>query len=112
MCARVVHEHRGRDVVVLDMRNLVDWVDFLVIGTGASRRQIATIADRVEDAMQTIGDRRIGIEGYHQGQWVVLDYGDVVIHVFNDEKRAYYQLEHLWADASHVEWQPAAQALP
>jgi ribosome-associated protein len=111
-CAQIVHENRGRDIVILEMRELVHWVDYLVIATGTSRRQITTIADRIEDAMRDIGERRLGIEGYHQGSWVVLDYGDVVVHIFNDEKRHYYQLEHLWADAPRIDWQPATIAAP
>lgn len=105
LCARAAADNRGRDIVVLDMTQLVTWVDYTVVATGSSRRQISTIADKVEDAMADVGDKRIGIEGYDLGQWVVLDYGDVLIHIFDESKRDFYQLEHLWGDAPHVKWQ-------
>jgi ribosome-associated protein len=86
------------------MKELVAWVDYLVIATGTSRRQIATMADEIKQTMREVGDERLGIEGYELGQWVVLDYGDVLIHLFDEDKRDYYQLEHLWGDAPRVEW--------
>lgn len=104
LCAQVAADNRGRDIVVLEMKGLVAWVDYLVIATGTSRRQIATVADEIKQALREVGDERLGIEGYDLGQWVVLDYGDVLIHIFDEEKREYYQLEHLWGDAPNVEW--------
>lgn len=105
LCAQTAADTRGRDVVVLDMREVVKWVDFVVIVTGSSRRQIAAISDEIEAAMSKFGESKIGIEGYELGSWIVLDYGDLLIHVFNDEKRDYYQLEHLWGDAPRIPWQ-------
>ena len=104
-CARIVADNRGRDVVVLDMREIVKWVDYIVIGTGTSRRQIAAIADEIESAMAKLGEKRIGIEGYQTGNWVVIDYADIIVHLFNDESREYYELEELWGDAPRVAWQ-------
>jgi ribosome-associated protein len=105
LCAQTAADTRGRDVVVLDMRDVVKWVDFIVIATGSSRRQIAAIADEIEAALSQLGETKTGIEGYELGSWIVLDYGDLLIHVFNDEKRDYYQLEHLWGDAPRIAWQ-------
>ncbi|QDU63248.1 Ribosomal silencing factor RsfS [Planctomycetes bacterium Pan216] len=105
LSARTAHDNRARDITILEMKGLVDWVDYLVIATGNSRRQIITIADRIEEALKEVGDVRRGIEGYELGNWIILDYGDIVVHVFNEEKREYYQLEHLWADAEHIPWQ-------
>lgn len=104
-CARVAADNRGRKIVVLEMKGVVRWVDYMVIVSGTSRRQIAAIADEIEAAMRELGDTKIGSEGYDQGGWVVLDFADVIVHIFNDEKRDYYQLEHLWADAAKVSWQ-------
>lgn len=86
------------------MTELVKWVDYVVIGTGSSRRQIAAMADAIDDAFQSLGDKKVGGAGYNEGGWMVLDYGDVLVHLFDEEKRDYYQLEHLWGDAPRVEW--------
>jgi ribosome-associated protein len=75
-----------------------------VIVTGVSRRQIHTIAEEVDAALRALGDRRLSIEGYENSKWVVQDYGDVVVHVFDQEAREYYALEELWADAKPVDW--------
>lgn len=104
-CARTAADLRGRDVLVLDMRGVVKWTDYLVLATGGSRRQITSISDRIEEALEDLGDRRIGQQGYAEGSWVVLDFGDIVVHLFNDEKRKYYELEHLWGDAVPVDWE-------
>jgi ribosome-associated protein len=90
---------------VLDMRGLHPLYDYFVLCTGASRRQIHTLAEEIDDALRGVGDRRMGIEGYQASKWVVQDYGDVLVHVFDPDTRAYYALEELWADAPRVEWE-------
>ena len=107
LCARVAADNKGRDVVVLDMRGVTPIYDFLVLATGASRRQMHAIAEEVDAAMREVGDRRLGIEGYEASRWIVQDYGDVVMHVFDTEAREYYALEDLWADARRVDWERA-----
>jgi ribosome-associated protein len=104
LAARVADDSRARDVVVLDMTAIVAWVDYLVICSGSSRRQLCAIADDVEKHLLEVGDRKIGTEGYEKGDWIVLDFADVILHAFSDEKRGYYELEHLWGDAKPVEW--------
>lgn len=105
MCARVAEENKAKNVVVLDLRGITPLFDFMVLATGVSRRQIHSIAEEVDAAMHAEGEHRLSIEGYEIGKWVVQDYGDVVVHVFDDEARSYYSLEDLWADAKHVDWQ-------
>ena len=105
LCARVAADNKARDVVVLDMRGVTPIYDFLVLATGASRRQMHAIAEEVDAALRDVGDRRLGIEGYAASRWIVQDYGDVVVHVFDDDTRAYYTLEELWADAPRVDWE-------
>jgi ribosome-associated protein len=107
LCARVAADNKARDVVVLDMRGVTPIYDFMVLTTGASRRQMHAIAEEVDDAMRDVGDRRLGIEGYESSRWIVQDYGDVVVHVFDPEAREYYALEDLWADAKKVDWERA-----
>ncbi|MFL5328795.1 MAG: ribosome silencing factor [Gemmataceae bacterium] len=104
-CARTAAENKGRNVLVLDMRKLTDIYDFMVVATGASRRQMHTIAEEVDDAMAAVGDRRVGIEGYESSKWIVQDYGDVVVHVFDTAARDFYALEELWADAPRIDWE-------
>jgi ribosome-associated protein len=106
--ARIADELRGQNIVVLDLTELTSIVDFFVIVTGTSRRQMHAIADEVNRKLKgELGNSRLSIEGYRtEGNWILTDYGDVVLHVFTAEGRALYNLEQLWADAKRVEWQP------
>jgi len=101
----VAADNKARDIVVLDMRNITPLYDYLVLATGASRRQIHTITEEIDAAMREQGDQRLSVEGYEASSWVVQDYGDVLIHVFNPQTREYYALEELWADAGHIDWE-------
>jgi ribosome-associated protein len=87
------------------MRGLTPLYDYFVIATGTSRRQIHTIAEEIDAAMHAESERRLGIEGYEASKWVVQDYGDIVVHIFDPNTRAYYGLEDLWADAVRVDWE-------
>jgi ribosome-associated protein len=101
--ARTAEENRGRDIVVLDMRELTTMFDYFVLATGTSRRQLHAISEEIDRVLQEgMGDRRLGIEGYERSRWILLDYGDVVVHLFDPETRAYYALEDLWAEAKRV----------
>jgi ribosome-associated protein len=105
ICARTAKDNKAREIVVLDMRSLTPLYDFFVIVTGTSRRQIHTLAEEIDAAMRAEGDARMGIEGYEASKWVVQDYGDVLVHVFDPDTRHYYTLEELWADAPRVDWE-------
>ncbi len=110
--ARVADETRGTDVHVLDLRGLTDVFDYFVVATGASRRQLHAMADEIEQVMKKqMNDTRRGIEGYEEGRWIVLDYGDVVVHLFDAEAREYWDLEQLWSGCKLVPL-PAATAAP
>jgi len=101
--ARTAEDHRGRDVVVLDMRQATTEFDYFVIATANSRRQLHAISDEIDRVLEgEMGDQRFGIEGYNESRWILLDYGSVVIHLFDDETRGYYALEDLWAQARPV----------
>ena len=104
LCARIASENKGRDIVILDMRGVTSLYDYFVLISGVSRRQIHMIAEEIDAALVRAGDRRLSIEGYESSKWVVQDYGDVVVHVFDPEAREYYALEELWADARKVDW--------
>lgn len=102
--ARTAAENRGTDIKVLDMRQQTSWFDYFVIATGTSRRQLHAISEEIDRTLEVdLKDRRIGIEGYDESRWIVLDYGSVVIHLFDEETRQFYSLEELWADAVKVD---------
>ena len=105
LCARVAAENKARDVLVLDMRGITPLYDYFVIATGTSRRQIHTLAEEIDASLRAEGETRLGIEGYEASKWVVQDYGDIVVHLFDPETRAYYGLEDLWADAPRLDWE-------
>lgn len=108
VAARTAQENRGQDIVILDMREQTPIFDFFVLVSGTSRRQLHAISDEIDDALEKgLGDRRLGIEGYEQSRWILLDYGDVVVHLFEPEARGYYALEDLWAQAKRVDWEKA-----
>jgi ribosome-associated protein len=104
LSARVAEDHKAKNVVILDMRSITPLYDFLVLATGNSRRQIHTLAEEIDAALRAEGEQRLSIEGYEASKWVVQDYGDVVVHVFDADTREYYALEELWADARRVDW--------
>jgi len=96
---------KGVDVVVLDLKRICSFTDVIVLCTGTSRIHLRAIVARLEDQLSRRGIRPLGIEGLNDTGWVVLDYGDVVAHVFTEESRCYYNLERLWGDGKPVEWQ-------
>ncbi len=103
--ARVAEENRARDVVILDLHGQTEVFDYFVIASGASRRQLHAISEEIDNVLEhEMGDRRLGIEGYEESRWILLDYGDVVIHLFDAETREYYALEDLWSGAKRVAW--------
>jgi ribosome-associated protein len=88
------------DTVVLDLRELVDSFDALVVAAGRNDRQVRSIAEEIERVIDTaLGVKPAHIEGWMDAQWIALDYGDVIVHVFDEETRDYYDLEHLWSAA-------------
>ncbi len=97
--AALAIDKKADDVVIVDLRGLSDVCDFFVIATGQADVQVRAIAGAVEDGLRKIGQRPVGVEGTNEGRWVLIDFFDVVVHVFRYEARDYYQLERLWADA-------------
>jgi ribosome-associated protein len=92
------------DVVVLDLRGLASFADAFIICSGRSHRQVSAIAEFVERDLKAHGIKPLGIEGLREGHWVLMDYGDVVIHVFYEPIRIFYDLEGLWSDARRIEY--------
>jgi ribosome-associated protein len=101
-CARAAIDKKAENVKVLDLTDLSGFTDYFVICSGVSDRQVQAISDSVALAMEKSGAEPLSSEGYTQGRWVLMDFGDVVIHVFLDALREYYDLESLWVDAPRV----------
>jgi ribosome-associated protein len=102
--ARAAADKQAEDIVILDVHDLIVITDFFVICSGSTDRQVKTVVEEVERALRGLGLRPVRREGEQESRWVLLDYVDVVVHVFADEERAYYELERLWADAPRVDW--------
>ncbi|HEY2883261.1 MAG TPA: ribosome silencing factor [Pirellulales bacterium] len=106
--AQVAHENRGQDVVLLDLRDLTAVFDFFLIVTGTSSRQLHAIADDIKHTLaDRFGEKRLGMEGYAAGTWILQDYGDLVIHLFDEKARDYYSLEQLWTGCKRIDWEAA-----
>jgi ribosome-associated protein len=102
--AKIADERHCTDIVVLDLRGLSPVTDYFVIVTGTSDRQIRTVADEVAQAGKGEGLSLFGRAGYEQGRWILLDFVDVVVHIFDAEYRQYYDLELLWGDAKRIDY--------
>ncbi len=101
-CAAAAIDKKAENVKILDLTELSGFTDYFVICSGMSDRQVQSIADAIENSMDSAGSDSLSIEGYCDGRWVVMDFGYVVIHIFLDALREYYDLENLWADAPRV----------
>lgn len=93
---------KAEAVVVLDVRGLTSIADTFIICSGRSNRQVSAIADHVQRFLKQQGIRPLSVEGRKEGLWVLMDYGDVIIHVFYEETRSFYDLEGLWVDAKRI----------
>ena len=106
MAARAASDKKGEDTIVLEVGPLLSITDAFVITSGSNDRQVRSIAEEVEAQVRTSMNRApLRVEGLSDAHWILLDYGDVVVHVFLDETRRYYDLERLWADAPRIIWE-------
>jgi ribosome-associated protein len=99
LCYNCALDKQAQDVLALDVSGISDVADVFLIASGANRAQVQAIIAAVEDALRKAGERSYHIEGYENAKWILLDAGDVIVHVFQPETREYYALERLWADA-------------
>jgi len=95
-------DRKALDLKVLHLQQVSDFTDYFVICSGTNERQVQAIADAVQERLRANRVRPLHVEGYNRGQWVLLDYGDLVVHVFQEEPRRFYALERLWGDAPDV----------
>jgi ribosome-associated protein len=95
-------DRKAVELRVLHLEKVSDFTDYFLICSGTSERQVQAIADSVQERLREEHVRPLHVEGYNRGQWVLLDYGDFVVHIFQDEPRRFYSLERLWGDAPDV----------
>ena len=107
--AKIAAERHCSDILVLDLKGKSPATDYFVIATGTSDRQMRAVADEICEAAREQGQQRFGRAGYEQARWILLDFVDVVIHIFDAEYRDYYDLELLWGDAKRLKWDKASK---
>ncbi len=96
-------EHKALNVEIVDVRGKVDYADYVIVMSGRGERQVAALAGHIErEISRGLSVRCSGIEGLPQGAWVLMDYGDVIVHIFHEDTRGYYDVEALWIDAARV----------
>lgn len=104
LAIRCASDKKAFDIVALDLRDIASFTDHFVIASGSNQRQVQAIADEVSDQLKKqLGSRPVRIEGYNSAEWVLLDYGDFVFHIFNGDAREFYDLARLWRDARKVD---------
>jgi ribosome-associated protein len=101
------YSKKARDIIGIDLRGISPVADYFLIMSGSNKPQIKAICDNIEEKLAEQGLRPLRIEGYREAEWVLLDYGMLIVHIFGDEQRAYYNLEHLWGDAPAYKFTPA-----
>lgn len=107
LCAAAAADKKAGDIVLLDMRGVSDFTDFFLICSGSSEPQLKAIASSIrERTRDELGVQPLAADGFPASQWVVIDYGDVICHLFLESKRGFYDLESLWSDARRVELEP------
>jgi ribosome-associated protein len=103
IAVRAAESKKASDILVLDLTGITSFADYFVICTGANQRQIQAISDEVGMQLKQAGELPISVEGYSQAEWVLADYGDLLVHIFSPKARDYYALERLWRSAKTVE---------
>ncbi len=98
-----IEDKLGQDTVIINIGKVSSLCDYFIITTASSQRQVKAIADNVEDELEKLGLEPRGKEGQGTQTWVLLDYGDIMVHVFNEENRGFYNLEKLWKDAPYID---------
>jgi ribosome-associated protein len=101
--ARAALDKKATDVVILDLRQATDFTDYFVLASGSNQKQIVAIADAVLETLRAQGVKPSHVEGYPRGEWILLDFQDLVVHVFTEKTRAFYDLERLWGGATRQE---------
>jgi len=107
--AEAAREKLAEEIVALDVRKAVSFADYFIVATGRSDRQVRAIGDGVAQALAAQGEKAFGVEGYEEGRWLLMDFGDVILHVFQPDVRRHYDLERLWSEAALLDVSPPAR---
>ena len=103
--AKVAEDNKGHDILILDVRELTKAFDYFLIVSGSSRRQLYAMGDEIQKKLVgEMGDHCLSVSGHTEGKWVVIDYGDIIVHLFEPEMRKYYALEELWGKGGQVDY--------
>lgn len=102
-CVKAALKKKAFDLIVLDIKEISSFANYFIVCSGNSNRQVQAIASSIEYDLKKQGIYPLGIEGFNEGKWILLDYDDVIIHVFYQPIREFYELERLWADAPRIE---------
>jgi len=100
--ARVALDKKAKDVLILDLKGLTIIADYFIICSGESTKHVRAIAESIEEKSENAGMKPLGVEGLLQSRWVLIDYGDLMVHIFEEGTRSFYELEKLWMDAQSI----------
>ena len=103
LAVTALEDKKAVDIRVLDIEKISTIADYFIIASGANRNQVQAMADQVEETLGKVGFELKSVEGYRNANWILLDYGDVVLHIFDEENRLFYDLERIWRDGTQVE---------
>ena len=109
LAAKICDDKKAKDIRVLDVQKLTTISDYFIVCSTSNDRQARAIADEMRVAMKELGKREMGVEGMLDARWVLQDFGDIVVHVFHESQREFYDIEGLWADAKQVRWKTASK---
>jgi ribosome-associated protein len=104
LCAQIAGEKKARDILILDIERHLVITKYFVIASALNKKQLQAIADEILKNLKKMGAKRFGLEGYGEGMWILIDYGDVICQLFLEETRSYYDFDLLWGDAPRLPW--------
>ena len=104
LAAEVCDEKKAKEIIVLDVRKITSISDYFIVCSTSNERQARAIAEGMRMRMKELGRREMGVEGIEDARWVLQDFGDIVLHIFHESQREFYDIEGLWADAKQVRW--------
>ena len=107
--AEAAREKLAEEIVALDVRQAVSFADIFIVATGRSDRHVRAIADGIAEALAQAGEKPLGIEGYEEGRWLLMDFADVIVHIFQPDVRRHYDIERLWSEAALLDLSPRAK---
>jgi ribosome-associated protein len=109
LVAEAARDKLAEEIVALDVRQAVSFADTFIVATGRSDRHVRAIGDAIAEALARAGEKPLGVEGLEEGRWLLMDLGDVIVHVFQPDVRRHYDLERLWSDATPIDLSPPAR---